>query len=258
MLISVIILLTSFPAPIKVSGRGGGGGFVGSGNPGGIGSGYFGGGGNAGPGYRGGNIPSGGSIRDGSNVGTGYRGGASGGKPSGGGDTGPAIVVIPKQPDEPVKVVPTPMPQVCKPEVRDCVNKHIYGAAGAPTYRGACCQKFRNSVSCVCKFLSSYDPKLSKGANGVLSGCHYSKPNCNKYRMPMPQECLPEVRHCINTHVYGGAGEPHQGGACCNKFRQSRRCICKFLESQDAHLTKKSSGILRGCHFKRNCTFNKI
>ncbi|KAG7590409.1 hypothetical protein ISN44_As07g025780 [Arabidopsis suecica] len=189
MLISVIILLTSFPAPIKVSGRGGGGGFVGSGNPGGIGSGYFGGGGNAGPGYRGGNIPSGGSIRDGSNVGTGYRGGASGGKPSGGGDTGPAIVVIPKQPEEPVKVVPTPMPQ---------------------------------------------------------------------YRMPMPQECLPEVRHCINTHVYGGAGEPHRGGACCNKFRHSRRCICKFLESQDAHLTRKSSGILRGCHFKRNCTFNKI
>ncbi|AEE35913.1 unnamed protein product [Arabidopsis thaliana] len=179
MLISVIILLTSFPAPIKVSGRGGGGGFVGSGNSPSIGSGYFGGGGNPGTGYMGGGIPSGGSIRDGSNVGTGYRGGFQGGKPSGGGDPGAAIVVFPKKPEEPVKVVPTPMPQVCEPK----------------------------------------------------------------------------VRHCINVHVYGRAGQPHRGGACCNKFRYARRCVCKFLVSNDTHLNKQSNGVLRGCHFKRNCVF---
>lgn len=251
MLIAVIILLSSFPAPIKVAGRGGGGGFVGSGSgPIGIGGGYFGGGGVPGNGYRGGNVPSGGSIRDGSNVGTGYRGGGSNGKPGGGGDPGAAIVVFPKKPEEPAK--PVPMPQECKQEVRDCITAHIYGAAGAPTYHGPCCQKLKNSVPCVCKFLTSHDPKLSKAANDVLRGCHYRHPKCSK--MPMPQVCRPEVRHCVDTHLYGGAGDPQHGGACCQKFKHSKKCVCTFLTSQDSHLKNKANGVVRGCRFgKPNC-----
>ncbi|EOA34867.1 hypothetical protein CARUB_v10022449mg [Capsella rubella] len=169
-----IILLSSFRVPVKVAGKGashgGGGGFVGSGS-GSIG---------IGKGYRGGNIGTGGSIRDGSSVGTGYRGGGSNGKPGGGGDPGAAIVVFPKKPEEPKKKAPPPLPQECKPEVRDCINAHMYGGAGAPERGAQCCATLRKSVPCVCKFLRSHDPKLSKGANDVLRGCHYNRTKCSK------------------------------------------------------------------------------
>ncbi|XP_023644328.1 uncharacterized protein LOC17895297 [Capsella rubella] len=167
-----IILLSSFRVPVKVAGKGashgGGGGFVGSGS-GSIG---------IGKGYRGGNIGTGGSIRDGSSVGTGYRGGGSNGKPGGGGDPGAAIVVFPKKPEEPKKKAPPPLPQECKPEVRDCINAHMYGGAGKPQRDGACCEKFKYSKKCVCTFVKSTDSHLSKQAKGVIQGCRFTRANC--------------------------------------------------------------------------------
>ncbi|XP_010431539.1 PREDICTED: uncharacterized protein LOC104715863 [Camelina sativa] len=71
-----------------------------------------------------------------------------------------------------------PMPQACKPEVRHCVASHIYGGLGAPPHRGECCKKFENSKSCVCTLINSKDPHVSRHAGGVIRGCQFKVPNC--------------------------------------------------------------------------------
>ncbi|CAN8240256.1 unnamed protein product [Cochlearia groenlandica] len=172
MFIAIIILLTSIPAKIKVAGAGSvvGGGSLPTG-PGSIGASIGLGKPSGEPttGYRGGLIP----VVDKPPpdswshpaIGDGYRGGSGENKPMPGGDTGPAIVVIPKPiEDEPPKKVP--MPRECKSEVRDCITKYVIGAAGWPKYKGPCCEKLKNSVPCVCKFLLSEDTDLKE--NGVI------------------------------------------------------------------------------------------
>ncbi|XP_010416622.1 PREDICTED: uncharacterized protein LOC104702464 [Camelina sativa] len=237
--IAFIILVSSFPAPIKVAGKGGGGGGrVAGGGSGSIGFG------------RSGNTGRGGVIGDESTVGIGYRGGtAKNPKPAGGGDPGASIVVIPKQPEEKKAY---PMPPECKTEVQDCIRAHIHGEAKAPKYRGPCCVKLNTSVACVCKFLKSHDHKLRKGANDVLRGCNFNKTKCSK--VPMPQVCTQEAKHCIHSHIYGGLGAPQHGGACCQKFKYSKKCVCTFVKSNDPHLSRKSKGVIQGCHFNNaNC-----
>ncbi|ESQ27422.1 hypothetical protein EUTSA_v10018991mg [Eutrema salsugineum] len=267
MLIAIIIplMMISFPASIKAAGRGGGSSSVGGGGVG-ISGGRFGGSGSSGGSRMGGGYVRGGNMWDeeeeepetgryGANPSSpigragpvptgGY--GSSGTKypkpQKGGGDPGVAIVVIPKP-------LVKELPKECKEDLRDCITKHISEGGEEPKHRGSCCVKLKNSIPCVCKFLTSKDPKVQKAANGVLRGCHYRKPVCIK--MPMPQECRQEVRHCVNTHLYGTAGQPRYRGACCMKFKNSKSCVTKFLVSPDPKLNENANGILRCCHFRK-------
>lgn len=70
-----------------------------------------------------------------------------------------------------------PMPKVCRPEVQDCVQTHLYGGP-RPKYHGKCCMKFKNSKLCVCKFQTSGVFALSKSAYGVVRGCNFRKTDC--------------------------------------------------------------------------------
>ncbi|CAA7013478.1 unnamed protein product [Microthlaspi erraticum] len=273
MLIASIIPLTSFPSSIKAarsgsSGSSGGGVRVGGfGSVGGIGGGAGGGGGGGSAGGGGGkNGGAGGKSKSKSKNPGRYRVGigesladrearereeerATWGlrfgfpKPQpGGGDTGPSIVVIPKPPA-------VEMPKECQEPARACVQEHIIDNAGPPKFGGSCCEKLKSAIPCVCTFLMSKDPKAKNAAYGVLRGCHFSQPIC--INMPMPQTCSPEVRHCVQVHMYGRAGQPPYRGACCKKFQHSKSCVEPFLKSPDPKLSGSANGVLRGCHFRR-------
>ncbi|ESQ55879.1 hypothetical protein EUTSA_v10027247mg [Eutrema salsugineum] len=85
--------------------------------------------------------------------------------------------VIPDKP-EPKEELPKmeEIPKECKVEVRDCITRHIYKGEGEPKNGGSCCEKFKNTIHCMCKFLTNKDPLVRKAANGVLRGCRYQQP----------------------------------------------------------------------------------
>ena len=191
-----------------------------------------------GPGYRSGG-PGGYKSGDTS---AGYRNGSPPGKRVGGGDPGAAIVVFPKKP------VPTPVPAECKP-IAGCVTKHIAGGnPTVPQYHGPCCNQFKNKVSCVCKFLMSTNAKQQRAADGVVRGCNFKNPIC--IMKPMPAACRPEVKHCVEMHMYRRASNPTFGSPCCQKFKTSKRCIMAFKSSPDPHLSQAAKGVIAGCHFQ--------
>lgn len=211
-----------------------------------------------GPGYRSGDTAPGGSTGINGPTGPGYKSGGPGAYKSGdtsngyksgstpgkryGGDTGAAIGVFPKKP------VPTPMPAECKP-ISGCVTKHIAGGnPKEPQYRGPCCMEFKNKVSCVCKFLLSKNAKQINAANGVIRSCNFKNPICIK--KPMPATCRPEVKHCVEMHMYRvGASNPTFGSPCCQKFKTSKRCVMAFRNSPEPHLSHAAKGVIAGCHF---------
>ncbi|CAH2067665.1 unnamed protein product [Thlaspi arvense] len=248
LLIAVIIPLTSFPAPIiapPAASGGGGGGGVGVGGGARFNGGFSG----SGTGYRGGDNTGGAKQVDPSQYpkqrgATSYRGNENlPGKPDNGGNVGVAIVILPKRP------AGGTLPPECKAEVHKCIDKYIYGGGGAPPRNGECCTKIKNSIPCVCRFITSKDPLVRKAADVILRGCHYRKPIC--INMAMPATCRPEVRHCVNTHLYGYGGQPKRGGACCTKFKNAKDCVVRFLTSPDPKLSEAGNALLRGCRFRR-------
>ncbi|CAH8354757.1 unnamed protein product [Eruca vesicaria subsp. sativa] len=189
------------------------------------------------PGYRTGGP---GAYKSG-DTSSGYKNGSPPGKKAGGGDAGAAIVVFPKKPSE------TAIPAECK-KVAGCVTKHIAGAnPRAPPYHGKCCTELRTAVSCVCKFLMSTNAKQQMAADGVVRGCHFKNPVCIK--KPMPATCSPDVKHCVEMHMYSRSSNPTFRSPCCEKFKTSKRCIMAFRNSPDPHLSEAAKGVIAGCRF---------
>ena len=254
-LIPFLISIASYPTLIKApssyvpSGSGIPGGSSGSNAP--TGPGYRSGdtapggsngiNGPTGPGYRSGDTAPGGSKGIKGPTDPGYRSGSTPGKRYGG-DTGAAIVVFPKKP------VPTAIPAECQP-IAGCTTKHIAGAKPKePQYHGPCCMEFKNKVSCVCKFLLSTNKKQQSAANGVIRSCNFKNPICIK--KPIPPECRPEIKHCVEMHMHRiGASNPTFGSPCCQKFKTSKRCVMAFKNSPDPHLSHAAKGVIAGCHF---------
>ncbi|ESQ56034.1 hypothetical protein EUTSA_v10027488mg [Eutrema salsugineum] len=183
------------------------------------------------------------------------RGGGGGGSRGGGGYMAGGIgtgyvmgKVIPDKP-EPKEELPKmeEIPKECKVEVRDCITRHIYKGEGEPKNGGPCCEKFKNTIHCMCKFLTNKDPLVRKAANGVLRGCRYQQPTCTN--TPMPPACWEELRSpCINT---GTAFYPKYGEACCKKLKKSTSCISKSLKSPDPKLREAANGVLWGFQVRK-------
>lgn len=204
-----------------------------------------------GPGYRSGDTGPGGITNP--PTGPGYRSGGTptyttpsyvyGSPPAKiyGGDPGAAIIVFPKKPK------PTPVPAECK-SIAGCTTRHIAGDdAKKPPHGGKCCKEFKTTVSCVCKFLMSTNKKQQSAADGVVRSCGFKNPICIK--KPMPPSCRPEVKHCVEMHMYRRASNPTYRSPCCQKFKTSKRCVMTFKNSPDPHLSQAAAGVIDGCRF---------
>ncbi|CAA7059965.1 unnamed protein product [Microthlaspi erraticum] len=67
----------------------------------------------------------------------------------------------------------------------------------------------------------------------------------------MPKECKGEVGVCVLEHIIVKPGPPKFGGPCCQKFRNARFCVCKYLMSSNFKEKNAANAILQGCRLSQ-------